>query len=384
MVKFSAQRIYVINVETDMKNLLQFAIFALIFFVADSFIFAQNKTNNVILITLDGARTQEIFGGLDLEILKSVDKNAEKSETYKKFWDASPNTRREKLMPFFWKTLMKTQGSIAGNRTLKSTVETTNKMFFSYPGYSEILTGQAHDDVIHSNGFGQNPFPSVLDFLQRKMKLNFNQVADFSSWDVMNRIATNKPNSFLVNAGYEEYQSANKELTAISKTQFQTLSPWESVRHDFYTFKLSLTYLKTFHPRVMHIGLGETDDWAHDKNYVRVLDALKLTDGFIKELWEFIQNDPQYHNKTTIIITIDHGRGNTTKDWDDHGEDVLEAKNIWMAFISPDVNLRGEWQNSETIYQNQIAATLSRFLKFDYSEQNPSAGKPIEKLFQTK
>src|SRR5262245_41178697 len=33
---------------------------------------AVQKTENIVLITLDGARTQEIFGGLDLEILKSV------------------------------------------------------------------------------------------------------------------------------------------------------------------------------------------------------------------------------------------------------------------------------------------------------------------------
>lgn len=35
---------------------------------------AQNKTENVILITLDGVRSQEIFGGLDLDILKSLTK----------------------------------------------------------------------------------------------------------------------------------------------------------------------------------------------------------------------------------------------------------------------------------------------------------------------
>ncbi len=367
-----------------MQHLPNFVLFVSFFAILTSFTIAQNKTQNVILITLDGARTQEIFGGLDLEVLKSVNKKAENSETYKKYWAATPQERREKLMPFFWGTLMKNQGSIAGNRSVKSTVETTNKMFFSYPGYSEILTGQAHDDVINSNGFGQNPFPSILDFLQRKMKLNYNQVADFSSWDVMNRIATNNPNSFLVNAGYEEYVTKNKELRLISQTQFQTLSPWESVRHDYYTTKLSLAHLKIFHPRAIHIGFGETDDWAHDKNYVRVLDSLKLTDGFIKEIWNFVQNDPQYRNKTSIIITIDHGRGNTIKNWHDHGEDVPEAKYIWMAFISPDINLRGEWENSDTIYQNQIAATLSRLLNFDYAEQNPNAGKPIEQLFKTK
>jgi len=52
-----------------------------------------------------------------------------------------------------------------------------------------------------------------------------------------------------------------------------------------------------------------------------------------------------------------------------------------MAFISPEVRLRGEWQNSETIYQNQVAATLCRFLNVDYRENNPQAGMPIARLF---
>src|SRR5581483_6524426 len=131
---------------------------------------AQNKTENVILITFDGARTQEIFGGLDLNILKDQTKKGrvEDTETYKKYWAATPEARRAKLLPFFWGTLLKEHGSIAGNRSLNSTVMTTNKMWFSYPGYSEILTGQAHDEVINSNDKKRNPNTSVLEFLKRK------------------------------------------------------------------------------------------------------------------------------------------------------------------------------------------------------------------------
>ena len=81
-----------------------------------------------------------------------------------------------------------------------------------------------------------------------------------------------------------------------------------------------------------------------------------------------------------LVITTDHGRGNSIKDWSDHGEDVPEAQHIWMAFVSPDSSLRGEWANTETIYQDQIAATLTRFLNLDYSGQNRQAGKPIGRL----
>jgi hypothetical protein len=344
---------------------------------------AQSKTENVILITLDGARTQEVFGGLDLDILKDKTRRGrvEDTELYKKYWADTPAARREKLLPFFWGTLMKQYGSIAGNRSLNSAVMTTNKMWFSYPGYSEILTGQAHDDVINSNDRKRNPNTTVLEFLKRKLKLDKNQVALFGSWDVFNWIGEHEEGAVTINAGHEPYDSADPEIKVLGKLQNEQLSPWDSVRFDYFTVRFALAHLKAYQPRVLHIALGETDDWAHAGDYAHVLGALARNDQQLKELWEYLQSTPRYKDKTSIIITVDHGRGNTIKDWTDHGERVPEAQYIWMAFISPDVALRGEWKNTETIYQNQVAATLCRLLKLDYSENNPQAGKPIARLF---
>ncbi len=284
-------------------------------------------------------------------------------------------------MPFFWGTLMKQHGSIAGNRALQSAVMTTNKMWFSYPGYSEILTGQAHDDVINSNDRNRNPNTSVLEFLKRKLKLNKNQIALFGSWDVFNWIGEHEEGAVTINAGHEPYDSTDPEIKVLSKLQNEKLSPWDSVRFDYFTVRFAMEHLKTYQPRVMHIALGETDDWAHSGEYGHVLDSLHYNDGQFKQLWEYLESSPRYKGKTTIIFTVDHGRGNTIKDWTDHGEKVPEAQYIWMAFISPDVALRGEWNNTETIYQNQVAATLCRLLNFDYSENNPQAGKAISRLF---
>jgi len=345
---------------------------------------AQIKTENVILITLDGARTQEVFGGLDLDILKDKTRRGKVEDTtlYKKYWAPTPEERRMKLLPFFWGTLMKDHGSIAGNRSLNSAVMTTNKMLFSYPGYSEILTGQAHDDVINSNDRKRNPYPSVLEFLKRKLRLNKNQVALFGSWDVFNWIGEHEEGAITINAGHEPYElAATAELRALSKLQNEKLSPWDSVRFDYFTFRFAMEHLKKYQPRVMHIALGETDDWAHGGDYTHTLESFHRNDQQFKELWDYLQTATKYKGKTSIIITIDHGRGNTIKDWTDHGERVPEAQYIWMAFISPDVSLRGEWKNAETIYQNQVAATLCKFLNLDYSENNPQAGKPIDRLF---
>src|SRR5262245_46765553 len=168
---------------------------------------AQNQTRNVILITLDGARSQEIFSGLDLEILKSITREGRIEDTplYKEYWAPTTTERRQKLMPFFWGTLMQQYGSIAGDRSAGSTVQITNGHRFSYPGYSEILTGEAHDQVIDSNDKKRNPYTTVLEFLRRKLALGVSQVACFSSWDVMGWISTHDPVAISINAGYAAY-----------------------------------------------------------------------------------------------------------------------------------------------------------------------------------
>jgi hypothetical protein len=361
-----------------MKNTILLLIFLASFCLSAA---AQRRTENVILITLDGARWQEIFGGMDTELYRKIDADAEKKEVFKTFAAETPGERREKLLPFFWQVWMRNHGSIAGNKILKSEALTTNNLLFSYPGYSEILTGEARDELVKSNSFVQNRFPTFLQFLQTKMKLNSNQVASFASWRVMKAIVTSKPDAFLTNAGYDRYASKDSETQKLSDAQFETLLPSENVRHDFYTFRLAMAHLKKYRPRVLQIGFGETDTWAHARRYDHVLKALNRTDAYFRELWQFIESDKQYRGKTSIVVTVDHGRGATEKDWNSHNARIAEARNIWIAFVSPDSNLRGEWRDAQSVYQNQIAATACRFLGFDYAEQNPSAGKAITELF---
>src|SRR5262245_66617540 len=81
----------------------------------------QAASPSVILITLDGARTEEIFGGLDADVFTSTLREKQvlqEQPAYRRFWAETPTARREKLLPFFWSTLMREHGSIAGNRTI--------------------------------------------------------------------------------------------------------------------------------------------------------------------------------------------------------------------------------------------------------------------------
>ena len=335
--------------------------------------------DHLILITLDGVRTAEIFGGLDADIMRSTlgkDAKLEDQPAYKRFNAATPEERREKLMPFLWRELMTRHGSIAGNRALKSEVTVTNTHRFSYPGYSEILTGEAHDEVIKSNDRVQNPYRTVLEELKERLSLPASGVAAFGSWEVFNEISEHTPGSLTVNAGYEAFQTSDPVVAELSRMQFETPTPWDSARYDAYTFYLAMSHLRTARPRVLYLAFDETDDWSHGGRYDRLLDALSRTDGYLKELWTWLQSQPEYR-RTHILITTDHGRGRTVDDWRTHGAKVEGAQDTWMAFISPAMSRRGEWRDHAPIHTNQAAATMAGWLGVDWTAGRPGVGRPV-------
>jgi hypothetical protein len=339
------------------------------------------QTDAVILITLDGARVEEMFGGLDLAVLQSTLRSNQKPEetrTYRRFWADTPEARREKLMPFFWNTLMAKHGSIAGNRAAGSSVKLTNTHRFSYPGYAEILLGEAHDEVIKSNDPTRNPHVTVLEELKARMKLTTAQTGVFASWSVFSAIVEHTEGALTVNAGFEPFDRPDSAIRDLNALQSQTQTPWDSVRHDAYTFRFAMAHLQSARPRLMYLALGETDDWAHDGRYDRLLDAYERTDKYFEELWSWLQSQPDYRDRTHILITTDHGRGRTLDDWRNHGAKVEGAQDVWIALVSPRLPHRGEWRNHPPLYTSQVAATIAGWMGVDWKALRPNAGSPIQ------
>lgn len=334
----------------------------------------------VVLVTLDGARAAEVFGGLEIEALRSQlgnDQRLEDHPLYKRYWAATPEERRTKLMPFFWGTLMRDHGSIAGNAALGSGVHLANGHWFSYPGYSEILTGRAHDDTIKSNDPIRNPYPTALEFLKVQAGLSREQAAVFASWEVFNAIAEHTEGALTINAGFEAWDSPDADVRRQGALQFETPTPWDSVRHDAYTMRFALDHLARHRPRVLYLALGETDDWAHDGRYDRTLQAYTRTDQYLKDLWTWLEAQPEYRGRTSLLVTTDHGRGHGTREWRDHGSTVTGAGETWMAFVSPRMPQRGEWRNHVPLTAGQAAATLIQWMGLDWTQFDPGMAPPV-------
>jgi arylsulfatase A-like enzyme len=337
-----------------------------------------SKPRNVVLVTLDGVRWQEVFGGADPAVMKYLARGApvESTDLYKRYFAPTAEERRAKIMPFLWGTLVKQHGWIAGDLAKGSDIEVTNRFHTSYPGYAEILTGYSHDDVIVDNKDQRIPVPTVLEFVRRELNLPKSAVAVFASWDRFNDFAEHDPGSITVNAGFAPYASADPTLRELSAAQNEMVA-WGDERFDYPTQRFALDYLKREHPRLLYVGLGDTDDYAHDKQYELMLKSLQRADRFLADLWAQLQSMPQYRDNTVLIVTCDHGRGKMPEYWDEHNEELTAAKNIWLAVVAPGDDRRGEIEGGTTLYQNQIAATIAQVFGLDYDKQVPQAGKPI-------
>lgn len=353
---------------------------ALVTFLFSELAKAQNKELNedqkVILITLDGMRWQELFSGADSLLIENKNFVENPKELKAKFWRETAAERRKILFPFLWSTVQEI-GQLHGNRGLKSNMNLTNKMWFSYPGYNEILSGHSDDINIRSNDKFYNPNTTILEIINQS-KAYRGKVAAFGSWDVFPYIINTKRSGIDVNAGFSEASDlplSDKEVF-LNTLQNQVPSPWESVRLDAFTHNYALEYMKKRHPNLVYLAYGETDDFAHDGKYDAYLKSANTTDSFIQGLWNYLQSDSFYKNKTTVLITTDHGRGTIPiEEWKSHGSKIKGADQVWFVCFGAKVSAVGEVKDSEQLYSNQIAATIAKILGVSFSELN--TGKPL-------
>jgi hypothetical protein len=348
-----------------------------------------HKTKNVVLVMLDGLRWQEVFRGADTKLISKRGprflgaRDQRTSEARELYWRQDPVERREALMPFLWSVLA-TQGQIFGNRELGSDSHVKNRHKFSYPGYNETLTGAPDDKRISSNREIPNPNVTVLEWLNKKPAFK-SRVAAFGAWQVFRGIFNRDRCGFLVNAGYEPMNDGpvTPELTLLNALKDKSPHVWSDEAFDLLPFYTAMEYLKVNKPRVLFIGLGETDDWAHMGAYPEYLNAAHRDDEYLRELWTQLQSMPEYRDQTTLIVLPDHGRGSGLL-WSLHAWPVPGSGQTWMAFIGPDTAPLGERQMRAAVTESQVASTIAALLGEDYSAEVAGVGKPIADVFMNR
>ncbi len=330
------------------------AVSALLLFGATPAVAA--KTQNIVLIVSDGLRWQEIFTGADRTLLNEKEGGSwlAEADLRKRYWRDDVDARRAVLFPFLWGTVAK-QGQIYGNQLKGSVARVTNGKAYSYPGYNEMCTGYPND-TIDSNAFGPNPNATVFEWLNKFDEFH-GKVAVYGTWNVYDNIFNRSRSGLVMQTGWVLPQKAHETpRDALLRELYETTTRFDEEDVDNSLLQIPLLdYVKTGLPRVLFVGYGETDNWAHPM--------------------------PQYHGTTTFIITTDHGRGSGLTEWKEHGVEEKGSENIWIAVLGPDTAPLGERVHVAPVTQAQIAATVAAFVGKDYHHDVPQAALPIAGMF---
>jgi arylsulfatase A-like enzyme len=149
-------------------------------------------------------------------------------------------------------------------------------------------------------------------------------------------------------------------------------------RKDSLTFENVKSVLANEKPNLLLINFKEPDGAGHRKNWSAYLDGIRNADEYVFQLWNIIQSNSAYADKTTLFVTNDHGRHlDGHKDsFVSHGDSCSGCQHINLFAIGPDfkkglvIDINRE--------QIDISATTAKLLGFDFPT---GKGKVMDELF---
>ncbi len=147
-------------------------------------------------------------------------------------------------------------------------------------------------------------------------------------------------------------------------------------REDSVTLKLAQNTLRKDHPVLSLIHFRGPDKRGHAKDWEGYLAAIQETDRYVADLWEFIQTDTFYQDRTMLLVTNDHGRhlDGIGRGFVDHGDHCEGCRHIALLALGPGLSA-GSIVGSH-YEQIDIAPTIATLLNFPWQGE----GHPIREL----
>lgn len=274
------------------------------------------QTEHVVIAVIDGARYTETF-----------------------------RDPAHQYIPFIWNNL-RPSGTIYTSFYNDGVTQTNS-------GHSSILTGTWQSIL---NDGGEVPHqPTIFEYLRKVKNLPAAQT----------RVVLGKYKLDILSCSdHAEYGPSYGAM--VDTTDFQY--------DDVYTLENIKDVISNSHPRLLIANLAGTDRAAHDGLWSGYIEKLSRADSSVNELWNFIQADPVYRDKTTLIVTNDHGRHTTN--FTSHGDGCDGCRHLLALVMGPDTPA-GRTDSSRHS-QIDIAPTVGQMLGFPVSY---STGKLIQSAF---
>ena len=212
------------------------------------------KTENVIILVMDGPRYSETWGDPTHEYIpRMTNELAAQGNIYTEFY----------------------------NNGTTSTV----------PGHTAIITGvyQAIDN-------GGNELPQNASIFQY-WRQQYSQNED-GAWVIASK------DKLEVLADCKNPQWAGK-LNPSTECGINGLGT--EYRHDSVTFASAIEILTNHHPKLLLINFREPDYSAHGNDWNNYVAGIINTDEYIYKIWQIIESDSSYKDKTALFVTNDHG-----------------------------------------------------------------------------
>lgn len=298
---------------------------------------------NVVLILIDGMRRREILG-------QASD-------------DRGQPVRAGELLPNL--TALRKSG------VFFTRMRISNPAGVSLPAYADIFAGRRQERILTNappSADFRSHYPTIFSAVKSGLGLGFDGVALIASWSPLCSIAILPPvapaDDFYKSCGFSSNAAPPLAKTLgtgglspaaaaaplysapPSPSSARTPAPsalyfkpeiYAGSRADSDTFLEVLKEVPRRHPRLLVVHFVDADEEAHlalrvkrrssqEYGIFHYHQALRASDYYVGRLWDMLQSDPFYHDKTYLLISTDHGRDDfpDPNQWAQHGHCISE------------------------------------------------------------
>lgn len=314
----------------------------------------------VVIVTIDGARWQDVFFGADPRFGLDV-------------------TPAKELLPNLYALTTERGIRIGGEPAPCGEVRTANDVNLSLPGYLEAFTGRP------SNCLDNDCPRSDFTLFDQAAQSGVPGVFAIGSWEALTRATTSSPRNqgaAFVSAGRTWPREPHEEPPPLDRWVADGIGaePWPGIglyRPDLHTARIALETFRLKRPGLLYVGLGDTDEYGHHGSYADYAAALRLADTFIGDLAAAIAAQDAWAH-TTVLVFPDHGRAASFRD---HGVDFPESGRIFLFAFGAGVARLGATNACPThdITLLDIAPTVRALLGL-VADPSADAGRPIAEV----
>ncbi|MGC4063949.1 MAG: hypothetical protein QM784_04800 [Polyangiaceae bacterium] len=269
--------------------------------------------DHVVIVAIDGVRWEEVFLGLDRARLSASERSAV---------EASSDDYLTEI-----RAIAGTRGILIGSDSSRVFVSSASAV--SLPGYAELFSGRT--PTCHDNDCPATQTSTLLDELKNADPGAV--IALVSSWSPLVRVAANTPSHLVISAGRDQESNLENLRAAPHLRRLLDLgrnaSPIPgtgSYRPDCHTAAIALEVLERLHPNFLFIGLGDTDEYAHQNRYSSYVTALREADRTVGHVHRWLEHARSSGKRTLLVVTTDHGRASSFR----NHANAPEARRIWM------------------------------------------------------